>query len=165
VGFWSRLFGSPKPASVPAFDIAQNMLYQPEPVLRTRLPDVNALADFMKRIDEEGVAYWAGVPWGRGQALTIVVAIKPGGLARFWLESPPTGVSAALLDSFAVRLRALQVPPVREGPIAFAMHATLWGGQPGGGGWAPVPAEWQARCAGQEVLIPDGALEIVWPDK
>ena len=35
--------GSRTPASVPAFDIAQNMLYQPDQVLQERVADVNAL--------------------------------------------------------------------------------------------------------------------------
>jgi hypothetical protein len=164
VGLWRWLFGSSTPASAPAFDIAQNMLYQPDPVLQERVPDIDALAGFMKRIEGEGVAYWAEVPRGAGQALTIVVAIKPGGLARFWLESSPTGVGAALLDPFAARLRGLPVPPVRGGPVAFAIHATLWGGQRTGGGWAFMPTEWQERCAGQEVVVPDGVLKTVWPD-
>jgi hypothetical protein len=165
VGFWSWLFGPSTPASPPAFEIAQNMLYQPDPVLQERVPDVDALAGFMKRIEEEGVAYWADVPRGAGQALTIVVAIKPGGVARFWLEPSPTGVDATLLNPFAARLRDLPVPSVRTGPVAFAMHATLWGGQPAGGGWAFIPTEWQERCVGKEVIVPDGVLEIVWPEK
>jgi hypothetical protein len=164
LGIFSRKFGKSAPAMPPAFDIAQNLLYQPDEVLRVRVPDVEALAGYMKRIDAAGTDYWARLPRGTGQSLTIVVAIKPGGQSRFWLDPSPGGVGVTLLEPFAKRLRGLPVPRVRIGPVAFAMHATLWGGLRGGGGWAFIPAEWQERCAGQQLLVPDGVLEIVWPD-
>ena len=165
MGFFRRLFGKSSTTSIPAFDIAQNMLYQPDPELKERVPDIGAFADFLKWIESEGAKYWSEVPLGTGQALTIFVALKPGRQARFWLESSPGGLGTSALAPFADRLGRLPVPAVRVGPVAFAMHATLWGGLPGGGGWAFIPTEWQTQCAGQELVVPDGVLGIVWPDK
>jgi hypothetical protein len=117
------------------------------------------------QIDAEGTKYWSEVLPGAGQALTIIVAIKPGRQARFWLDSSPGGLGASTLAPFADRLRRLPVPSVRVGPVAFAMHARLWGGRPGGGGWAFIPTDWQTRCAGQELDVPDGVLGIIWPNE
>jgi hypothetical protein len=150
--------------SGPAFDVNQNVLYQPDPVLRQRVASIEVFAKYLKQIMDTAAEYWAGVPAGESRAVTLVVAVKPGGRSRFWLDANPPGLEAELVRGLYERLQGLPVPLVRQGPVAVAIQATLWGcgGRPGG--WAFIPREWQDACGGQELLVPDGILEIVWPD-
>jgi hypothetical protein len=164
MGFIDWLFGKQRRDKAPAFDVAQNFLYQPDEVLRERVMDINAFGDYLKQIYAVAEDYWAGQPAGSGQALTIVAAVKPGKRVRFWLDSSLGKLDPAVAQPLIHRLQGLPVPAVRQGPVAFAIQGMLWGGAPGGGGWALIPTEWQERCLGQELVVPDGILELVWPD-
>ena len=100
---------------------------------------------------------------GPAQAVTLVIAVKPGGKSRFWVNfNPGGGVDTELVKGLLERLQELPVPVVRQGPVAVAIQATLWGGQRGG--WELIPKEWQEACGQQNVLVLDGILAIVWPD-
>jgi hypothetical protein len=164
VGFIDWLFGKQRKAKAPAFVVAQNLLYQPDEVLRERVTDIEAFGGYLKEIYAVAEEYWAGKPEGPGQALTIVAAVKPGGRTRFWLDSSLGKLNPAVAQPLIHRLQELPVPAVRQGPVAFAIQGVLWGGAPGGGGWAFVPTEWQERCHGRNLVVPDGFLELVWPD-
>jgi hypothetical protein len=166
MGFIGRLFGKQLRAKALAFNVAHNLLYQPDAVFRERIVDIDALGDYLNQIYEVAEDYWVGKPAEPGQALTIVIAIKPGGRVRFWLDSSLGKLDSGVAEPLIDRLQELPVPVVREGPIAFAIHASLWGGSPGGGGWTFLPAEWKDRCRlqGQKLVFPDGVLELVWPD-
>lgn len=167
MGFIGRLFGEQHRAKAAAFEVVQNFLYQPDEVLRERVTDIDALGDYLNQIYAVAEDYWAGKPEGPGQALTIVAAVKPGGRVRFWLDSSLGKIDAAIAQPLINRLQELPAPVVRQGPVAFAIHGLLWGGTPGGGGWAFIPTEWKERCRGHAeelVNLPDGVLELLWPD-
>jgi hypothetical protein len=148
----------------PAFEVNQNVLYQPDAVLRERVASVEVFAKYLKQVMDTASAFWSAVPAGECRAVTLVVAVKPGGRSRFWLDANPPGLDAGLVRSLCERLQGLPVPLVRHGPVALAIHATLWGSGGRPGGWAFIPKEWQDACGQQQLLVPDGFLEIVWPD-
>lgn len=154
--------GSPAPAPA-AFRIESMQLYQPDEVLRERMPSVESLAEFVKRVEAAGADFWNEQPAGKPQSVLVVAAVKPGGLVRVWVEVPPDLGAEAVAREFAARLGQLPAPVVQRGPVAVAMRATLWGG---GGEWPFIPKEWQsaATAAGGSLLVPDGILERIWPD-
>jgi hypothetical protein len=189
MGWWRRLFGEPRrpetpPAvtfpggargrsrreafdlghSGPAFEVNLNVLFQPEEVLRERVASAEAFAEYLKQVMDTAAAYWAGVPPGEGRAVALVLAVKPGGRSRFWLEASPPGLDEGLVRGLLGRLQRLPAPAVRGGPVALALRATLWGCGGTPGGWPHLPREWQEACAGRELLVPDGVLAVVWPD-
>jgi hypothetical protein len=150
-------------AAASAFNTAAVVLYQPDPVLKERLPGIDELATFTKAIqDAAATAFPAG---STERELDIVVAITPGRRARFWLVSAKASDADAPLLS---GLRSFLVPAVQNGPVAFAVIGSISGAptsavtrpfKP------PMPDEWRAAAErSPEALIPDGILQIVWPD-
>jgi hypothetical protein len=147
-----------------ALVVNQNLLYQPEEVLQRRVASVEALGDYLNQVMAVASAYWSEVPPGAPRSVALVVAIKPGGKARFWLEAEQGGLGPELVAGLFERLRAVPPPVVREGPVAVSLQATLWGGGKAAGGWPFLPKEWVEAAGGKELLIPDGPLALVWPD-
>jgi len=144
------------------FDVAQLFLYQPDEVLQQRIANVEIWTRYIKQVTETASDYWAAQPVGRAQTVTLIIAVKPGGKSRFWLDFYPGGQDTALVTGLLGRLQELPVPVVRQGPVAVAIHATLWGGKHGG--WEFLPKEWQKACGQKELLVPDEILAMVWPD-
>jgi hypothetical protein len=146
------------------FQLVESLLYQPDEVLRQRLPNSDAFLDYVKRVLETAAAYWIGQPVQAGQTVTLVMAIKPGGRSRFWLDLAPGGLPPEVERHFLSRLEELTPPVVQHGPVAMALHATLWGGR--AAGWEFLPRQWQQACqhGNQELLVPDGILPLVWPE-
>jgi hypothetical protein len=147
-----------------AFDLHQSIIYQPDEVLRQRVASQDVFINYVKQVIDTATAYWAGEPAGAPRAVTLVVAIKPGGRSRFWLDATPEPLPDEQVKRLTARLESLAVPLIRGGPVAVAFHASLWSGSPDEGGWRFIPGEWQRACAGDELLVPDGILERVWPD-
>jgi hypothetical protein len=151
-------------ASTSAFNTAAVVLYQPDPVLKERVPVVEEFTSFAKAIQD---AATAAFPIGSAEReLDIVVAIKPGRRARFWLVSAkPSDADAPLL----ARLRSLPAPAVQSGPVAFAVIGSI-GGAPTSAVTRPfkppMPEEWRAVAvrSSEALVVPDGILPMVWPD-
>jgi hypothetical protein len=158
--------GSTRPAEQGSspFQLVESLLYQPDEVLRQRMPNSDAFLAYVKRVLETAAAYWTAQPVQSGQTATLVLAVKPGGRSRFWLDLDPGGLAPEAERNFLARLEELTPPVVQHGPVAMAFHATLWGGR--ASGWEFLPREWQQACqqGGQQLLVPDGILPLVWPD-
>lgn len=147
-----------------AFKSAAVILYQPNEVLEQRLSGVEELGDFTKAV--MAAAERAFPVGSAARELDIVMAIKPGRRARFWLVSPsPAETDASLLS----QLQTIPAPTTRGGPVALAIigsisdaptSATAQPFRP------PMPADWleAARKAPDPVLVPDSFLDAVWPD-
>src|SRR3970040_1532625 len=104
--------------SVPApeqsgFAVSSIVLYQPDSVLNERLPSgVDAFATFLKEVGSVAVRVFpSNQP---PHEFDIVVAIKPGRLARFWFvtSAPP---NPSLEESLRSELSKLTVPVVQGG--------------------------------------------------
>ncbi len=144
--------------------LVQGVLYQPDPMLQRRVVDRQEFTSFVGEMGAAVTRHVEGVPEGPGQALTLVVAIRPGRRARFWLEFAPGGEVAELEAGLQRALGELRAPAVREGPVAYAWHVLLWGG-PGASGpsFAFLPRAWAEACAGEEGIVPDAPLDRLWP--
>jgi len=149
-----------------AFQTLEVVLYQPDEVLERRAGDVAELAAYVKDLQTECSAYFAGIT--APEALDIVVAVRPPRSSRVWLVSPTRNEN----DPLCRRLEEIEPPQIREGPLAFAILASVAGGRhPSArseGPFAPpMPREWQeatARLSGP-VTVPDAILELVWPPR
>lgn len=144
--------------------VQQQLPHQPDEVLRQRL-DGAEIGQFSRRVESVVEHYFAGLAPGPGQALTIVWAVRPGRLVRFWLEFNPGGLPAEIGEELQRRLNDMHPPAVRSGPVSCALHCALWGGTGKADAFAFIPREWQAACReGENLVIPDDVLARVWQE-
>lgn len=173
--------GSPEPtmsvsptgqgASVPmsAFQTTNIVLYQPDGVLGERLPGVDALAAYLRKLQASAAPFF---PDGSApETLDIVVVIKPGGRSRVWFVSDSRPEADGVLARLRRELESVEVPTIKMGPVAFAISAAIAGAKrevsDGGGFRPPMPKEWQdaATKVKEPGVIPDDIVAVVWPDE
>jgi hypothetical protein len=137
-------------------------LFQPDDVLRQRVPAATVVGDYLKAIDESLTAFAAEHDFS-GQALSLFLAVRPGRRSRAWVEFQPGGVPAVWERDLVPRLEAVPAPEV-TGLIALATYSLLWGG-PGTKEnlFVGVPRAW-AEAAGPKGAEVDDLLDRVWPD-
>ena len=112
-----------------AFVSTSLTLYQPDAALRTRIGnDVAPLGSYVLALTTIADRAFSSVPHAPGVTGSIVVAVKPGGLSRFWLvlgnNELPKGLQEALLKELA----SVKPLAVNNGPVAFAINFDAWGG-------------------------------------
>ena len=155
---------------LPAFRSGEVALYQPDDELRARIGDsAESLAAYIRALNVAAESVLATGKPHAGSTGAIVVAVKPGGRSKVWLEfgnNPfPEPEQKALLS------RLQSVPPleVRGGAILFAITFDAWGGgvpittsdQP-----VPIPAAWRnAATASGGGALPDAVLDVLWPEE
>lgn len=137
------------------------LLLQPDFVLTERV-EVADLSIYIKSITAAADTTLAGIDKPVPSAGFIVVAVRPGGRSRVWLDFSPT-----LPPAIAERLRASlgQVAPFRAdgGIVVFALNSTLWGAEATSRPM-PSPSEWNNAMKSLDGPIEIEALvERVWP--
>jgi hypothetical protein len=147
------------------FETGGIILYQTDTVLRARVPDVHVLADYTKSIEAACHEYFTKET-KPAPPFHVVLAVKPGNVARVWFVTADARESARL-DALKKKLEALPAMEVSEGPVVFAIteaETTKVEGYKSDG--PPLPAEWQevAKKTKEKLQVPDGILPIVWPD-
>jgi hypothetical protein len=151
--------------AITGFRAYQFVLYQPESVFHVRVPSVDALAAYEKRLDKVCTAFFAGSK--TPELLDIVVGLKPGKKVRVWFVSSRRPAPWSSLASLRKRLEAVPPCDVREGPIAFAINATIANAvivKKPKDDLPPMPKEWLGHIGKGPVLLPDGVFQHVWPD-
>lgn len=118
------------------------VLLQPEFVLKERLPDPAGLGRFITAVNEAVAAVAARRTNAVPTSGFLVVAIRPEGRSRVWVDMEPEP-DAALANSLRQAAEAVPVPAVREGTVVLAIQTGLWGGAPGDRAAMPSPAEWR----------------------
>jgi len=140
-------------------------LYQPNDVMNARVGASVDLVGYIKALNTAAINYFSAHPTGAPGILNIVVAFKPSGKSKFWLITSHTSLENP--NGLVIKLRAVPAPQPIGGPIAFCLHASLWGGadataftQP------PYPQEWldASQSTTHPLSIPDGVLEVIWKD-
>lgn len=142
------------------------LFYQPDAVMRQRLGDVHALAQFLANVGKKCEASFTS---SQPEAFDVVIVVKPGGKSRVWFCS---SLPNFLPDRTKLKaaIEAERAPSVKEGPVAVALMFDLNGfkrkTQSDGKPVAPIPEEWRAkgRELKKNLLIPDGVIPLVWPD-
>jgi hypothetical protein len=153
------------------FETDHVVLYQPDEVMQARLGAVADLANYVKQLQAVCTEFFATTK--TPETLHIVVAVRPGKRARVWFVSSTRPAPDAQREPLRKKLEAIPPCDVHDGPVAFAISAKLAGGDgknPKGDKdfKTPIPKEWQdaATATGKErVLVPDGLLDLIWPDK
>jgi len=149
------------------FAVSSIVLYQPDSVLNDRLPNIDAFAAFLKEVGSVAVRVFASRQ--PPHEFDIVVAIKPGRLARFWFVTSAQP-NPHLEESLRSELSKLTVPSVHGGPVAVAIIGSVAGARTSDKAehfTPPMPAEWSdavQRAKSDPVRVPEGVLETVWPD-
>ena len=139
------------------------VLLQPDALMKERVSDVDRFSAYIKALVRE-----AQVP-GPGAAASgfIVVALRPGAQARFWLDFD--GGEAALnpLVRAALIKQLSRVPAleVQQGPVVFALNVGLWGGK-ASPRVAPSPQEFReaSKQAGRPLEIGE-LVERIWNEQ
>jgi hypothetical protein len=162
-------FGSSEPAD--GFRVDHIAVYQAPDVLVRRLPDSGAFGDYVGRLRQ--VARHFFVAAASPETLSIVVELQPGRRSRVWLVSSIRAGGSAELAPLRALLEGVAPLDPREGPAAFAIVASIAGGDPGSPAGdrqspPPVPQEWRRASPGDAGGgIPygtDAFLEAVWKE-
>lgn len=142
------------------FETTNIVLYQPDDVLKKRLPGAGHLATYIEKVQSAATGLLGKVT--TPDTLVIVVAARPDGTSRVWLM----GSKLDEKTQAALREQLEAIPPVelKDGPVAFAICATIADG-PEFTEVPPMPEEWKkaAESLPQPVAIPDAILDSVWP--
>jgi hypothetical protein len=129
-------------------------LYQPDQVLKCRLPNGAAtLGSYVQAMERELGGWYAEHSLGR-TARALIVALAPTGHA-FWLLDPTGAVAPETRDVRAL-LETVPRPEVEEGPVAFAVLCNLGERfKTEGGPLPPAPTDWHevARGAGRALSL------------
>lgn len=152
--------------SAAPFHTENVVLYQPDEVLKQRVPSVKALGDYIQKLESICEGHFGDS--AKASNLAIVVAVKPGGRSRFWLV-PSANADPNDLEKLRTKLAAVPPVAVEGGPLAFALNGSIAGGiktAADQSGKPPIPKEWvDAMGKTQEaVSVPEGFLKAVWPD-
>jgi len=139
------------------------MLLQPDFVLSERV-EVEDLSKYIKSVNAAAETSLASIAKPIPTAGFIVIAVRPGGQSKIWLDFSP-----ALPPAIATELRSSleRVEPFKAkgGVVVFAINSTLWGAA-AGERQGPSPVEWQEAMKGADGPMEVGDLvERVWPSK
>lgn len=138
-------------------------ILQTEEVFFGRVPGMSAFEVYVKEL-VDGVDKAVGkLPKSTPTGGFLVVAVKPGGRSRVWLDLSPDLVAEA---SNAIQDAAQRVypTPVNNGVALFAIKISLWGGEVPQG-MVPRPQAWEAEGekAGGPIELGDLVMRV-WPD-
>jgi hypothetical protein len=138
-------------------------MLQTEKVFFERVPGMGAFEVYVKQLVDAVDGAVAKVPKSTPAGGFLVVAVKPDGRSRVWLDvAPPLTHDAAM----SITSAAQQVYPVtvKKGVVLFAVKISLWGGKPPQG-MVPRPQEWEAEAdkVGGPIELADLVLRV-WPD-
>ncbi len=143
-------------------------LYQPNEVLEKRLLGAETLSAYIPRMQAVAGDFFATA--NTPETLHIVVAVRPGRRSRVWLLSTLRAGTATVFALLRQKLEGITPVEVRVGPVAFAISATIAGGngekpRTNGDLEPPIPQEWEdpTKALKAPVLVPDGFLDAVWP--
>ncbi len=142
-------------------------MYQSNATLAARLgPEwPTVLNGYTSRITFGVGPIFINAPPQAGVTVALVVGIKPGGAVRAWLIDPEHGLSVAMTKQILAVPQFVPPPPVKNGPVVFALFFVGWGGgapiintqHP-----LPMPPEWTQGAPGPE-SVPDGVFARIWP--
>lgn len=145
------------------YSVQNIMLLQPDFVLEERV-DVGDLSNYIKSVNVAAATSLATAAKPSPAAGFIVIAVRPSGQSKVWLDFSP-----ALPPALASHLRSSleQVAPFRAkaGVIVFAINSTLWGAA-ATTRQSPSPTEWrEAMKEKSDPMDVEELVERVWPPK
>jgi hypothetical protein len=145
-----------------AYQMRNIVLYQPNNILIERACDARQMAYYISQLNAAMDALFSATPPGTGANAALVMGVKPGGAVRAWLVDKdgnlPPDLQARIISA------AQAVPPmtVQDGPVAFALNFSVWGGSTVPTPTLPLPDAWTQDATGG-VAVPDGVFARIWP--
>jgi hypothetical protein len=152
------------------FKSQEIVLYNQMDEFELRSPSAEVLAEFIKKLDSTAAVLWEGMEDQAGQRGLIAVAIRPDRTMKLWVD-----IEGKFQPEITARLeqnmKTFDIPHVRIGAIAFAVHFDLWGGAS-----APkvktdeveIPEVWRKKLEESQkkrVVIPNDILPLAWDVK
>lgn len=138
-------------------------MLQTEKVFFERVSGMKAFEVYVKDLVDAVDGVVGKLPKGSPTGGFLVVAVKPDGRSRAWLDvaTPPADDVAKAIVSAAQNVYPLSI---KNGVVLFAVKLTLWGGEPPKG-MVPRPKEWEveAERAGGSIELSELVLRV-WPD-
>ena len=140
-------------------------LLQPEATLRERVAGgAPAMQAYIEAVNAAATRIVADGETQRPSAGFIVLAVRPGGRSKVWLDFWPL-----LPSQTEARLQpALEkvTPFETRGLVVFAINTSLWGGAPPTNEKAPRLNEWTrvTRERGRDITV-ETIVEALWPDR
>jgi hypothetical protein len=137
------------------------VLLQPSSVLEERVANIDAMAEYVKAL--QVAAREAVLASSVKQAVGgyIVVAVKPGGQSKVWLDFD-TLLDQTLVQQLIAKTEGVPPFEARKGPVVFALKAVLWDGKPPKR-IVPSPIEWRRAASGVPTMEVGELVEKVWP--
>lgn len=138
-------------------------ILQTEQVFFGRVLGMSSFEVYVKEL-VDGVDKAVGkLPKSTPTAGFLVVAVKPGGRSRVWLDIPP-GLSEEASNAIQEAAQQVYPMPVKNGVALFAIKISLWGGEVPQG-MVPRPQAWEAEGekAGGPIELGDLVMRV-WPD-
>jgi hypothetical protein len=154
--------------NLPPFSVTGVSFYQPKEELRERMGDnPDVFVHYVEQISLEMKKVFEKAASGKGASGALVIAIKPGSKARYWLALGSNHLDQSVHDQI-LSIAAKATPMDVRGVVAMAIHFDAWGG-----GTAitqaqfpyAMPVEWeQALKTSGGGRLPDAVLSVLWPD-
>jgi hypothetical protein len=159
---WLACLAAPLHAAEPLQRIGV-VLLQPSSVLEARVPNVDAMAEYIRAVEAAAREAVLASPSIKPAGGFVVIAVRPERQSRVWLDFEPA-LNFQTGRQIVAKVGALQPFEARSGPVVFALQVSLWGG-PAARRVAPSPPEWKAvtQNAGKPLEL-DALIEQVWRD-
>ena len=138
-------------------------ILQPEKVFFERVTGMSSFEVYVKEL-VDGVDRSVGkLPRSAPTGGFLVVAVKPGGRSRVWLDLPP-GIPGEASNAIQEAAQQVYPMPVKNGVALFAIKISLWSGE-APKGMVPRPQAWEAEGekAGGPIELGDLVMRV-WPD-
>jgi hypothetical protein len=153
------------PETVPAVCLIRTIRYQPDEVLKQRLVE-EKLPSYLGSLLKETDAFFSAMPRGEPHSAEFLVAIRTNGQVKCWYEYSGKAINSNQMAILRARLEKVSPPAIQGGPVAVGLQVSVWGGPP-----PPkdvyLPREWHdaIKKNSSSVMVPDGVLPLVWPEK
>ena len=146
-----------------AFEYYSITMMQTQQVFEERVESIEAVSLYLKQIVDSVSKAVDALPKGEPSKGFIVVAVKPGGRSRIWLDfkTPITKETASAIKTAAEKVSPITV---KGGVLLLGMKVGLWGSGPPDR-MVPQPEEWrvEAEKAGGKIEMTQ-LVERVWRD-
>jgi hypothetical protein len=122
----------------------------------------DAMAAYLKALGVAATETMRANPAQIPAAGFIVVAVRPGNLARTWFDFKPA-LSDATMAALRHTVETTPMMTVKSGEIVFALRVSVWSDKPPKA-YAPAPQEWKDAVKGMTKKPDvDGLVDRVWP--
>jgi len=132
--------------------------------LKKRVPDVGSVEDYIKALSKAASAALKDSKKYDAHGVLIAVGVKPGKKARVWCDAVEGSLPEETLRNLESVLESVPTVEVKDAPIAFAIHGSLWNRTVKE--FPAQPAAWIKAIAdsGKTLRVPDELFAAIWPD-